>query len=86
MSRLRRLSQNLIKAAPSPKKRMSIKRKRMMYGRDLNKLIQVMMPSVGSKDGGVRFNALQRHRSRFLTQLHRKLRHRAPFSLIQKGG
>lgn len=48
MSRLRRLSQNLMKVAPSPKKRMSIKRKRMMYGRDLNKILQVIMPSAES--------------------------------------
>jgi len=45
MGRLRRLSQNLIKLAPSPKKRMSIKRKRMMYGRDLDQVMQVLMPS-----------------------------------------
>lgn len=45
MGRLRRLSQNLIKVAPSPKKRMSIKRKRMMYGRSLDKVMQVLMPA-----------------------------------------
>ncbi len=49
MGRLRRLSQNLIKVAPSPKKRMSIKRKRMMYGRSLDKIMQVIMPSKVSK-------------------------------------
>lgn len=45
MGRLRRLSQNMIKAAPSPKKRMSIKRKRMMYGWEPDRVMQVLFPS-----------------------------------------
>ena len=47
--RLRRLTQNIIKLAPSPKKKMSIKRKRMMYGRDLGRVLQVLLPSTISE-------------------------------------
>ena len=47
--RLRRLTQNIIKLAPSPKKKMSIKRKRMMYGRDLGRVLQVLLPNTISE-------------------------------------
>ena len=47
--RLRRLTQNIIKLAPSPKKKMSIKRKRMMYGRDLDRVLQVLLPGTISE-------------------------------------
>ena len=43
--RLRRLTQNIIKLGPSPRKKMSIKRKRMAYGRDLDLVMQALIPS-----------------------------------------
>lgn len=49
MGRLRRLTKNIIKLAPSPKKKMSIKRKRMMYGRDLGRVLQVLLPDAVSE-------------------------------------